>query len=170
MPYIEGVIAAESNTSSSRDELSMLVSAQYKGRLAQAIIDRLYHNHLSLFKSLINVHPRHLGEYSFGLIERAFAEHFVATTRLNKGLSRYFINTPVPDTEYKINIRGVDVVMYLSREWYAITRAKPGVNHDQAAINDLIRVLNTCFGAHFVYIVTDDADNRHQLWGPSGTL
>lgn len=170
MPHIERMITAEGNTSSSRDELRMLVSAQYKGRLAQAIINRLYHNHLSLFKSLIDVHPRHLGEYSFGLIERAFAEHSVATTRLNKGLSRYYIKTPIPDTKYKINIRDVDVVLYLSREWYAITRAKPDVNRDQAAINDLIRVLNTCFGAHFVYVMTDDANNKHQLWRPYGTL
>jgi hypothetical protein len=162
MTHINKMIAAEGGSSSSKDELELLVSAQYTGRLAQAIIDKLYHNHSLLFNSLIHAHPKYPGEYSFGLIERAFAEFHITQTRLNKGLPRYFVAST--DTVYKT--KGVD--LYLSREWYAITRGKPRVNPNHAAINDLIRILNNQFHGNFVYVETDD--KMHELWGPSGTL
>lgn len=162
MTHINTMIAAEGSRSSSQDELELLVSAQHTGRLAQAIIDQLYHNHPLLFNGLINAHPKYPGEFSFGLIERAFAEFHITQTRLNKGLPRYFVAST--DTVYKT--KGVD--LYLSREWYKITRANPHVNRNQASINDLIRVLDNRFHSHFVYVITDD--NMHELWGPSGTL
>ena len=161
MSHIDKIIAAEGSTSSSKDELELLVSAQYTGRLAQAIIDKLYHNHPLLFNSLIHAHPKYPGEYGFGLIERAFAEGYVTKIRLNRGQSRYFI--AATDTTYAIS--GVD--LFLSREWYVISRGKPRVNPNHAAINDLIRILNNQFHGNFIYVETD---NKHELWGPSGTL
>lgn len=162
MPHIVKMIAAEGSMSSFKDELELLVSAQYTGRLAQAIIDKLYHNHPLLFNSLIHAHPKYPGEYSFGSIERAFAEDNVTKIRLNKGQSRYFI--AATDTTY--TIKGVD--LFLSGEWYAISRGKPRVNPNHAAINDLIRILNNQFHGNFVYVETDN--KMHELWGPSGTL
>lgn len=162
MSHIDKMIAAEGGASSSKDELELLVSAQYTGRLAQAIIDKLYHNHPLLFNSLIHAHPKYPREYSFSLIERAFAEYYVTKNRLNHGQSRYFI--AATDTIY--TIKGID--LFLSREWYAITSGKPRVNPNHAAINDLIRILNNQFHGNFVYVETDD--KTHELWGPSGTL
>lgn len=157
MPYIERMIAAESNTSSSKDELEMLVSARSMRQLGKAIIDLMFNNHNTLSISIINNSP-YAGEYNFGVVQRAFAElPVVSATMRTNGQSRYFCQT--------YNYRGID--LYLSGEWYAVYSAQPVVHQNWPSINDLIRVLNTCFNACFVYIKTD---NGHQLWGPSGTL
>ncbi len=158
MPYIERMIAAESNTSGSKDEMEMLVSARSMRQLGRAIIDLIYNNHNALFNRMINPSPNINGEYNFGIVQHAFAEYLVASTKLNKGKPRYFLNGL-----YTFNGIG----LYLSGEWYAVYSAQPVVHQNWPSINDLIRVLNTCFNACFVYIKTD---NGHQLWGPSGTL
>ena len=157
MPHIERMITAEGNTSSSRDELRMLVSARSMRQLGKAIIDLMYNNHNVLFNNMITRSPQ-AGEYNFDIVQRAFAElPVVSTTMRPNGQSRYFGQT--------YNYRGID--LYLSGEWYAVYNAQPVVHQNWPSINDLIRVLNTCFNACFVYIKTD---NGHQLWGPSGTL
>ena len=157
MPHIERMITAEGNTSSSRDELRMLVSARSMRQLGKAIIDLMYNNHNVLFNNMITRSPQ-AGEYNFDIVQRAFAElPVVSTTMRPNGQSRYFGQT--------YNYLGID--LYLSGEWYAVYSAQPVVHQNWPSINDLIRVLNTCFNACFVYIKTD---NGHQLWGPSGTL
>lgn len=157
MPHTDKIIAAESTTSSSRDELSMLVSARSMRQLGKAIIDLMFNNHNTLSISIINASP-HAGEYNFGIVQHAFAElPVVLTTMRPNGRSRYFGQT--------YNYRGID--LYLSGEWYAIYNAQPVVHKNWPSINDLIRVLNTCFNACFVYVKTN---NGHQLWGPAGTL
>lgn len=157
MPHIERMITAEGNTSSSRDELRMLVSARSMRQLGKAIIDLMYNNHNVLFNNMITRSPQ-AGEYNFDIVQRAFAElPVVSTTMRPNGQSRYFGQT--------YNYLGID--LYLSGEWYAVYNAQPVVHQNWPSINDLIRVLNTCFNACFVYIKTD---NGHQLWGPSGTL
>ena len=154
---ISRIIAAEGNVSSSQDELNMLISVLSMRRLGQAVINRMYNNHNALFNRLINSSP-YAGEYNFGIVQRAFAEfHVVSTTMRPNNQPRYFGQT--------YNYSGVD--LYLSGEWYAIYHAQPTVHANWPSINDLVRVLNTCFNANFVYIVSD---GRHQLWGPSGTL
>jgi hypothetical protein len=162
MSQIIKMIAAEGNTSSSQDELELLASASSVRRLAQTIIDKLNNNYFLLFSSLISANPNYLGEYDFGLVKRAFAEGSVASKKLNKGRTRYFMGPK--DAVYRIN--GVD--LYLSGEWYSITRTKPTPNHNWPSINDLIRVLNNRFHGTFVYVETDE--KKHELWGPSDTL
>ena len=158
MPNVSRIIAAEGNTSSSKDELIMLVSAPYLRQLALVIIDRFYHQHQTLFINSIRNNPNHAGEYDFDILNRAFAESgVVAARQRSNGQSRYF------KTVYIVN----NTPLYLNGDWYAISKAKPKVTNDWLSINDLIRVLNKCFKANFVYIVTD---NKHQIWGPTGTL
>ncbi len=157
MPYIDKMFVAESNISSDRDELKLLISESSIRKLAPAIIDGLYSKQSTFFNSIIHSSP-YLGEYDFGIVKRVFAEYSVASIKLNKGRPRYNINKVY-------RFKAVD--LYLSGEWYAISRAKPTVQPKWPSINDLIRVLNTCFGASFVYI---KSDKRHELWGPTGTL
>lgn len=157
MPNINRIIAEESNISSSLDDLGLLVSDSSLRQLAIAIMDRLYASQNKFFNGIIKG-SSYLGEYDFGVVKRAFAEYSVASTRLNKGRSRYFMNKV-------FNVNGTD--LYLSGEWYAISRAKPKPNLNWPSINDLIKVLNACFDANFVYI---EFEKQHQLWGPLGTL
>ena len=157
MTHIDKMIVAEGGISSSRDELNMLISARSMRQLGKAIIDLMYNNHNVLFNNMITRSPQ-AGEYNFDIVQRAFAElPVVSTTMRPNGQSRYFGQT--------YNYLGID--LYLSGEWYAVYSAQPVVHQNWPSINDLIRVLNTCFNARFVYIKTD---NGHQLWGPSGTL
>ena len=158
MPNVSRMIAVEGNTSGSQDELVMLVASPYLRRLALAVIDRLYQHHQAFFIHNISSNPTHTGEYDFDILNRAFAESSVVAVRQrSNGQSRYF------KTVYIVN----NTPLYLDGDWYAISKAKPKVTNDWLSINDLIRVLNKCFKANFVYIVTD---NKHQIWGPSGTL
>lgn len=162
MTHIDKMIVAEGGISSSRDELNMLISARSMRQLGKAIIDLMYNNHNALFNSLINRSP-HAGEYDFGIVRRAFAEYSVASTRIRRGRPIYFMNQ-------RYSFGPID--LYLSGEWYAIYHAQPAVNPNWLSFNDLVRVLNACFNANFVYIVSDSkvSDSKHQLWGPSETL
>ena len=63
------------------------------------------------------------------------------------------------------NVNGVD--LYLNGDWYTISKTFPKPRPQWPSINDLIRVLNLCFDANFVYI---ESGKDYQLWGPSGTL
>lgn len=158
MPNVSRIIAAEGNTSSSKDELIMLVSAPYLRQLAPAIIDRFYHQHQTLFIKSIRNNPNHAGEYDLDTLNRAFAEAYIVTARQKRnGQSRYL------RTVYNVN----NTALYLNGDWYAVSHKNPNVTPSWVSINDLIRVLNKCFDANFIYI---ESDNEHQLWGPSGTL
>lgn len=151
------MLAAEGITSSSKDEIVLLMSARSKRQLASDIIERLYNNQAVFFNSIIKKSSKP-SEYDFGVVNDAFAEYPVASTKLNKGRSRYLMNKAY-------NVNGVD--LYLSGDWYAMSQAKPTVHANWPSINDLIRVLNQCFDANFVYI---ESEKNCQIWGPSGTL
>lgn len=165
MPHIERMIAAESNTSSSKDELEMLVCADSMRELAKLIIDRLYALHLLTQQNVLPT-LRRPGIYNFGLVKRMFAVYAIASiprTNNNNDL-RYFAKPN--DTVFNSIIPGVD--LYLSGEWHAVHHNNTTNRSCWPCFNDLIRTLNGIFDAQFVYVVVEH--NRHQLWGPAGTL